>query len=355
MLWWRTTRNTGIALVAVAVLLLLARALLPVAIQRYVNRVLDRDETYEGRIGDVDVALFRGAYEIEDVQIRKRGGKVPVPFFSSPLVDLSIEWRALFDGSLVGEVAMERPELNLVAGSTSARSQAGAGVDWRKTVEDLFPLRINRFTARDGSVHFRAFDTEPQVNVYLQHVDLVARNLTNSLDLSESRVASLEVHAVPMNAGRLRMRASFDPFSERPDFDFDGQVTGADLTQWNDFLRAYAGIDVQRGGFALYAELLAHGNRFEGYVKPFLRHVDVLRLDEELEEQGLLASLWEGIVGMTQEAFENQPDDRLATRIPISGTVENPDVGFWATLANVLRNAFVKALVPQLEDSVGER
>lgn len=352
MPWLRRSRNVLLALLAVA---LVARALLPIAIQRYVNRVLDRDETYQGHVGDVDVALFRGAYEIEDVTIRKRGDTVPVPLFAAPVVDLSIEWRALLDGSLVGEVSMQRPELNLVAGPTPARRQGGAGVDWRQTLEDLFPLRINRFTVRDGRVHFRAFDSEPPVNVYLQHVDLVARNLTNSLDLSEDRVARVELEAVPMDAGRLRARISLDPFAERPDFDFDGQVTGADLTQWNDFLRAYAGIDVQRGGFALYAELLARGDRFEGYLKPFLRGVDVLRIEEEIEEQGLLASLWEGIVGVTQEAFENQPDDRLATRIPLAGTVEDPDVGFWATLANVLRNAFVEGLTPRLEGSVGER
>jgi len=352
MRWLRTSRNALLAALAAA---LLVRALLPVAIQRYVNGVLDRDETYEGRIGDVDVALLRGAYEIEDVEIRKRDGKVPVPLFAAPRVDLSIEWRALLDGAVVGEIAIDRPQLNLVSGPTPARRQGGAGVDWRDTVEDLFPLRIDRLELRDGAVHFRAFHSEPEVDVYLQHVHLVAENLTNSRDVSDDRVARLALRAVPMNAGRLQARVALDPFAERPDFDFDGQVTGADLTQWNDFLRAYAGIDVERGGFSLYAELLARGDRFEGYLKPFLRDVDVLDVEEEVEEQGLLSSLWEGLVGVTQEVFENQPQDRLATRIPLSGTVEDPDVGFWATLANVVRNAFVEGIAPQLEGSVGER
>jgi hypothetical protein len=34
--------------------------------------------------------------------------------------------------------------------------------------------------------------------------------------------------------------------------------------------------------------------------------------------------------------------------------VESPDVGFWATLGNVVRNAFVDSFVPALEHSVGE-
>ena len=60
-------------------------------------------------------------------------------------------------------------------------------------------------------------------------------------------------------------------------------------------------------------------------------------------------------MGATQEGLEDQPKDRSATRIPISGTVQDPEIGFWATFASTLRNAFVEGLVPQLEGSVGER
>jgi hypothetical protein len=320
-----------------------------------VNRVLARDDAYVGSIGDVDVALIRGAYEIEDVRIDKRNGAVPVPFFTSEIVDLSIQWRALFDGAVVGEVEFLRPKLSFVAGPSRAQSQAGGGVDWRDTVEDLFPFRIDRVAVRDGEIHFRAFHTEPPVDVYLHHTDLVARNLTNAQNLSESRVATVRVDAIPMNAGRLRARLEIDPFARRPDFDFDGQVTGADLTQWNDFLRAYAGFDVERGAVSVFAELLADGDRFDGYVKPFFRNVDVLHWEEEKDEQGFFASVWEAVVGTTGELLEDQPNDRVATRIPVSGTVADPRVGFWATLGNVLRNAFLEAFVPQLEGSVGER
>jgi len=332
-----------------------ARALLPIAIRHHVNRVLARDESYVGSVGDVDVALIRGAYEIEDVRIDKRNGKVPVPFFSAEVVDLSIEWRALFDGALVGEVEFLRPKLNFVAGPSRAQSQGGGGVDWRDTVEDLFPFQINRLAVRDGQIHFRAFHTDPPVDIYLHHANAVALNLTNAQDLGESRVATLRLQAIPMNAGMLRARVALDPFADAPDFDLDAQVTGADLTQWNDFLRAYAGFDVEHGAFSIYAELLAHGNRFEGYVKPFFRNVDVLRLEKELPEQGFFASAWEAIVGATEELFQDQPNDRLATRIPVSGTVDDPRIGLWETLGNVLRNAFLEAFVPQLEGSVGER
>jgi hypothetical protein len=157
-----------------------------------------------------------------------------------------------------------------------------------------------------------------------------------------------------MNRGRLWARVEVDPFAQRPDFDLDGAVTGADLTQWNDFLRAYAGVDVQRGSFSVYVELLGHAGRFEGYLKPFVEDLDVLRLEDEIEEQGFFASIWEALVGGAAEVLEDQPEDRQATRIPLSGSVDDPEASFWAALGGALRNAFVERLLPQLEGSVGE-
>jgi len=334
--------------VALAAILIAARAYAPLAIQRYVNRVLDATPGYEGRIGDVDLALLRGAYTIDSVEIQKTGGRVPVPFFRAPQVDLSIEWRQLFRGSLVGEIWLESPQLNFVVGPSPEERQAGTEADWRKTVRELLPVRINRVTARRGEIHLRDFRSDPPVDVYLEDVTLRVENLSNSLDLSRDMVARARATASPKGGGRLEIRTAIDPYADLPTFEVALQATGVALSGWNDLLRAYAGIDVQRGSLRLYAELRAESGAFEGYLKPFFEDVDVLRIREELGEQGLLASLWEALVGGTAEALEDQ-SDRVATLVPISGRVESPEIGFWTTLANVVRNAFIEAFAPGLE------
>ena len=348
----RRRRAWLVALGAVVLTLVAARAYAPIAVQRYVNRALDRANGYEGQIGDVDLNLWRGAYEIEDVRILKTGGKAPVPLLTAPLVDLSIEWRALFDGALVGEIWFDSPQLNFVAGPRSER-QSGVEADWREVVRSLMPVRINRVTARNGSVHFRSFHTDPPVDVYLHDVQLVVRNLTNSADLSENMVARAVFTGRPMQSGQLKGKLAIDPYADLPTFDLDCQLTGVALTNFNDFFRAYAKVDVQRGNLRLYAELQAKNGSFHGYVKPFFDDVDVLS-KEEVEEQGFFASVWEAIVGGAADVLKNQPEDDVATRIPIAGTVASPDIGFFTTLVNVLRNAFLEAFVPALEHSVGE-
>lgn len=47
--------------------------------------------------------------------------------------------------------------------------------------------------------------------------------------------------------------------------------------------------------------------------------------------------------------FTNQPKDRFATVIPISGTIESPDSAYFVALTNILKNAFFKAFEPGFE------
>ena len=91
-------------------MLVVARALLPIAVQSFVNKTLDAIPDYDGHIGDVDLHLWRGAYEIQDVSLVQTAGNVPVPLFSSPKVDLSVEWGQLFRGKLVGKIDLDDPD-----------------------------------------------------------------------------------------------------------------------------------------------------------------------------------------------------------------------------------------------------
>src|SRR6185503_2472451 len=147
---WRTF---GIVVLILLVLGAVGRALLPGFVRDYVNRTLDRNPTYAGEIGDVQIHLWRGAYSIDDVRISKTTGNVPVPFFAAKRVDFAIQWNALFHRRLVGRVLMEEPEMNFVDAPTEGDSQTGGGAPWLQMIKDLFPFKINSAIVRNGSVH----------------------------------------------------------------------------------------------------------------------------------------------------------------------------------------------------------
>jgi len=70
----------------------------------------------------------------------------------------------------------------------------------------------------------------------------------------------------------------------------------------------------------------------------------------EDKRKDVLEIFWKAIVGTLTTAFKNQPHDVLATKIPISGTLGKTDVHLWPTVATLLRNAFIKSLVPAVDE-----
>lgn len=106
----------GQAVIAIVLILIALRIALPYIVKDYVNKTLSEIPGYKGIVEDIDMNLWRGAYEIEKVSLVKTDGKVPVPFFSADKIDLSVQWGALFEGSIVGEIVLENPKINFVAG-----------------------------------------------------------------------------------------------------------------------------------------------------------------------------------------------------------------------------------------------
>src|SRR5438552_14901605 len=80
---WSIPKWGTIALGVLAVLLVALRLALPHFVKNYVNRTLSEIPGYRGRVGDIDIALWRGAYTIHGLDLVKTDGKVPVPFFST--------------------------------------------------------------------------------------------------------------------------------------------------------------------------------------------------------------------------------------------------------------------------------
>src|SRR5437763_5912575 len=181
--WYRWPFYIGLFLLIV---LVIVRALLPFWVRDYVNRKLSEMPEYRGHVTAVTLHLWRGAYQVHDVKIEKTTGHVPVPFFSAPLVDLSVQWKALFDGALVGELEFYKPKLNFVNAASRENSQVGIDKPWTEKIKQLFPLKFNRFAVHEGEIHYRDYSRKPQVDVVMDRVQMVETNLTNSKKLSKT-------------------------------------------------------------------------------------------------------------------------------------------------------------------------
>jgi len=351
------TRSRKRLLTALAILfvaLVTFRIALPGIIKRQLNERLDAMPGYTGHIDDVDLWLVRGAYTIDRIVLQKESTTAPVPFVDVERIDLSIQWRELFRGSVVGQIKAYRPILHFTNGPDATDDQAGTGVDWRQTVQDMFPLQINRFAVYDGEIHFADFSTAPPVDLEIRNIQAEARNLTNSDAFTDTLFATVDATGDPLGLGHFRLHADVDPYSNEPTFDLDLRVFDVELKGLNPFLSAYAGFDAESGTLELATELACKDGHLEGYVKPTLTDARVFNLKEEVVEdrEDPARVAWEGIVGVARTLMQNPDEDQIASRIPIEGTLSEMEPKGWPAVFSMLGNAYIKALFAGIDGDV---
>jgi hypothetical protein len=349
--WWRASQTAKWMVIGVVVVLVSARLLLAFGVERYVNRQLNRAQDYGGRIGNVHIQLWRGRYRIDQVAIFKRSGAVRVPLFAADQLFLSVEWRELFHGSLVGKIRMVRPRLNFETGPTAEQTQTGKGESWNEMLESLFPFKLNRLQIDDGQIRFQNQYSTPPVDMFLNHCFVVATNLSNSREIKNELPAGVLARGTSVGGGGLDLQIQLDPLAAAPTYQVTAQLTNVNLPALNDFLKAYGKFDVERGDFALFLSMASKEGNYDGYAKVFFKGLHVFAWEKE-RKKNALEIFWQAIVGTLTAAFKNQPHDYLAARIPISGSYGEEKIGTWTAIGSLLRNAFIKALVPKLDQQV---
>jgi hypothetical protein len=347
--WSRKKKIISITLGTLVVLLIVLRIALPYILLRYVNRQLTMIDGYNGHVDDIDVALYRGAYTIKSIKLDKTGGKIPVPFFKADVIDLSVEWSALFNGRIVAEIEVERPMLNFVKGPTAATSQTDIDKSWTTVVDKLIPFKLNRFVIHDGEVHFRDFHSSPKVDIKATKVQVVAQNLSNAKH-AKDKLPSTATASAAVYDGEARLDMKIDPLTEVPTFDLNARLTTLNITNLNDFLKAYGNFDAEKGTVSLYVEAAAKDKKVTGYVKPIIKDLKVVSWKEDKDNLPKLA--WEAVVGAVAWILNNHKKDQIATKAEFTGSIDNPDVDVWVIIGQLLRNAFIQALYPSLENTV---
>lgn len=325
------------------------RLYLPYLIRDYVNRSLKDMEDYSGHVAAVHLALWRGAYGVRDVVIVKKEATKNSPFCSIDYLQLSIQWRALFRGSVVGRAEFIRPTLNMVQGSNSADTQLGTDNNWGKALEKLFPFNFNEISVHQGTVKFRAPGIESKDAMVLHGIEARLTNLTNVMDQNNAAFARFELHGKVLGNAPLEVTGRLDPYAPSPTFEIDLKLEQVKLPELNPWLQAYARVNADAGTFSLYSSSAAADRKFKGYVKPVLKDVSIVSIKEEANP---LERLWAGLVQLVANIFKNHPQDQLATKIPFSGSIDDPKAGVFTTIVNVLRNAFVAAFSNSLDQRI---
>uniref|UniRef100_A6VVP9 DUF748 domain-containing protein n=1 Tax=Marinomonas sp. (strain MWYL1) TaxID=400668 RepID=A6VVP9_MARMS len=343
-------KNTITFLMMILSILIILRLYLPYWALYTVNQKLSDMGDYSGHIENVDIDLYRGAYQLQELSVSKIKGTHKVPFIRADNIDIALSWRALFKGEILADIALNSPQVNFVDSDKADNAQSGKGGNWQGIVEGLIPITISKISLNNGSIAFRNFESEPPVNVQLTELNAEVSNLTNIAGQDGKRVASLNLDAKLLNSASLEMNAEFDPFVSN-DFSIALKTESVSLPLLNDFARAYAGFDFRAGTGEVVSELKAENGELTGYVKPLFKKVDILDWQQDAVEDvdGLFQLSWEGLSGGLTGLFTNSDTNKAATIIEITGSLKDPEISAFDAVLEALKNAFIEAFDNKFE------
>jgi hypothetical protein len=154
-----------------------------------------------------------------------------------------------------------------------------------------------------------------------------------------------------MGSGATTMTGDFRTVGKTADIDLYLKIANTQLTSLNDLLRAYGKFDVVRGTFSLVTELHVKNNQVTGYIKPFFKDMKVFDRRQD-KDKGLFRKAYELLVGGVANLLENRPRDQVATKAEISGPLNEPQTSILQVVMELIRNAFIRAILPTFEKQV---
>lgn len=345
-------KRHAVGLLVLVALIVAIRVALPYLVLDYVNHVINRNPKFQGHVDDVHMAIWRGAYELRGIEMRQMDSGSQQPLFAAPDAEVSVLWGALLRGRVVASYKVYQPQINFVAGHGGQKAQTGQGANWIEVIKKLSFLRIDRFEAYDGTIHYSDAESDPPVNVALTRVNAVITNLNNSEHKADERPATLELHALAADQAEVAMNLQLDPFAptQRPDFQLKARLTQLQVNRLRDFMRAYTVVDPKSGTLDLVLELDARDGGVKGYVKPLFHDLELLEwqhlAEQEKDPLHFVADAFGSVLNLV---LQNQSKQQLATVAPIEGRIDGPDVAVLPTLGNLLKNAVIKAFTPTFE------
>lgn len=317
----------------IALILVGIRLLLPMIGHWAINQALDTKlEHYRGHIEDFDLSLYRGAYQLQGLEIRKRNSSLP-PILKVKEIDLSLAWRALLRKEISADIQITGLSVNLLDSSHENEKQFGteeSKTNWESAGGVLIPVAVESLIIQNSSVYFANSDLKTQVPVSLEHIYLRAQDVRIADPNTPSPFhfkALLQGHAAVMAEGDLKV------VSSPPELDLDFQVENFELAKLNKLLLLYVPLDITSGQLSLYGETLIQKGQRQGYLKVFFKDGDILA-----PKQNFLSGkhfFLEIIGAFSNWLLKNNESRKVAAYIPFSST-EKPDALkiIWSSIKN---------------------
>lgn len=321
---------------AVLVLFIVRAALPPIALNRLNHSLENKMKNYLGHIEDLDLSLYRGAYQLRGFKIKKRNSKEEPLLFIKEL-DLSLAWRALLQKNLTMDVTIMDGKVRLIDSEDEQRKQFGNDEprsNWFEVFKRIIPIKIETLKMHNSEIEFDNFNLKAKVPFTLSKMELEAKDLRSrkAEELSPFQfTALLQNHAPVKASGHLDILKSF------PEGDVDFELEKFNISSINTLLRAYIPIDITKGELSLYSELISEKKAVRGYLKLFLKDTDVIAPKQKFK--GIKHFFIEVGAAVANFFFKNPNTKDVAMKFPFTYKDGDFDASFSEAFWSAVKNS----------------
>jgi hypothetical protein len=339
-------KTTLIILGVILVILIGFRIYLPFLVKDQINKNINEAEGISGNVENVSLSLLRGNIHLSDIDIFNEEYPDPsIPFVKLAQTDLSVSWGSLFNRRIVAEIHLDSLLINYVIFEEPVEEEE---VDIVQQLRELMSFEIDVFIT-SGTINFADVTADPNIEFSMTDLALEARYLTNDEFREDSLPTSFHLTATAMNTGRIELNSEINYMKEIPDFDIELEIENIALAEFNDLSMAYGGFEVAEGLLNVYTEAAANDGLLIGYVKPVVEEIEITPAEDDA---GLFQKMYETVLDFAASILESPDEEFVATEIEFEGRIDDPEVGVWPAVWNLLRNAFVEGFSKGLNNEV---
>ena len=345
--------------IAILLLLLAARIAAPEAMVWYVNSLLQRQQGISGHVQDIDLALWRGGYDIKQIEIFQHNDNGKLPLFSTQKLSLQLSWAKLVQGDIVTTMAFYKPVIMALDRTDQTDITEDAVLDertWIGLANDLTLFSIDKLSIHDGRIEFNAIAKDVLGELVLSDVQGEVLNLHN--DAESELLTDIDLEGNVGGSALFFIRGKFNPNVPKPSFDINMQMEKLPTKVTDSIVKIYAPFDVEAGEFELAVELASDNGQVNGYVKAGIYQLKVFSWKEDVindvikGDDNPLQLFVEALSAALAQLFENSEEQLIATRIPIQGDISAPDTSALKAIGGLFYNAFVQAYQMKIEDII---
>jgi hypothetical protein len=209
-------------------------------------------------------------------------------------------------------------------------------------------ISVREFDITHSNFSFTDQTSSPNYKLFINDTDLALKNLSNHQNQGP---ADLTLRGKFMGSGETSIAGDFLASRQGPALNLKVAIQNTDLPSMNDILRAYGRFDVAAGKFSVFSEIAIKDDNIDGYIKPMFADLKVYDYQKD-KGTGIMHQAKELAIAGASHLFKNSSTRQVATDIDLKGKLTSPNTSTWQAIAQVMRNAFVEAIIPGFDRAV---